>query len=234
MKRMSEREALGANPHGGVPFQDPFYGALWGAYTACCPSFSGPHRPYRMSQTQRSQPGPLNDRINGLGTTSPQVFKYLPTELSQALHHEIISHCIVRGGGECLWRHPAACGIGRYEEKRGLRRVQSSACCRVDTRSSFRATALTEHTKSNKHRPASATYKVFLKTQRGPHCVVPQDGGGGGARYHKADWWGQKSGLVYGAARVTWECQHNGWAESKTNRSLETFTNMQRQQQTNK
>lgn len=71
MKRMSEREALKANPHRGVLFQDPFYGALWGAYTARCPSFLGPHRPYRMSQTQRSQARPVNDRINGLGTTSP-------------------------------------------------------------------------------------------------------------------------------------------------------------------
>lgn len=28
MKRMLEREAKGDNPHRGVPFQGPFYGAL--------------------------------------------------------------------------------------------------------------------------------------------------------------------------------------------------------------
>lgn len=83
MKRMSKSEAQGlwlrtggggeggVNPCRGVLFQDPFYGALWWAYTACCPTFSGPHRPYRMSQTQRSRTRPVSDRINGLGLTSP-------------------------------------------------------------------------------------------------------------------------------------------------------------------
>lgn len=58
MKRMLVREAWGANPHRGVLFQDPFYGALSGAYTACCPSFQGCTAPIGCPRHSGVKPGP--------------------------------------------------------------------------------------------------------------------------------------------------------------------------------
>lgn len=56
-KNVREGGTRGANPHRGVVFQDPFYGALWGAYTACCPSFSGRTAPIGCPRHSGVRPG---------------------------------------------------------------------------------------------------------------------------------------------------------------------------------
>lgn len=165
MKRMLEREAQGANPHRGVLFQDPFDGALWKAYTACCPRFWGRTAPIGCPRHSGVRLGLWMTESMGWEQHRQRSLNICPPNFPRSY---IMAAGLLGTSGEIVFvKTPVS--LWDEAEEGNHSGVQSSAGLRVDTRSSFIASAFTGRTKSNKHHQATTTYNVFLKIQRRPH-----------------------------------------------------------------
>lgn len=156
-KNVREGGTRGANPHRGVVFQDPFYGALWGAYAACCPSFSGRTAPIGCPRHSGVRPGLWMTESMGWDQHCHRSLSICPPNFPR-------SYIMAVGLWWWWWGVfvKTPCSPWDQTEEWNLSRAQSSADLRVDTRSSFIGSAFTGLTKSNKHRQATTTYNVFI------------------------------------------------------------------------
>ena len=172
MKRMLEREAQGANPHRGVLFQDPFYGALWGAYTACCPSFRGRTAPIGCPRHSGVRLGLWMTESMGWEQHRHRSLNICPPNFPRS--YIMAAGLWGTSGGNSVFEDTRL-PVGPPAEEWKPSGVQSAAGLRVDTRSSFIASAFTGQTKSNKHPPGRNHLQCVLKDTKETSLL----GGGG-------------------------------------------------------
>lgn len=224
MKRMLAREAQGANPRWGVLFQDPFYGALWGAYTACCPSFSGRTAPIGCPRHGGVRLGLWMTESMGWDQRRYRSLNICPPSFPRS--------CITAGtSGEtglffcedteapCGMRSEIPVGLNLQQAFEGWHKVILHRRC------FYRA----KPSQINTAGPQPPT-KCFLKIQRRPHCLVSRRGGEAYGRDSR-DWLlVGAEGWYMGQSELHENANIMGGLKAKQIACWKTLANMQHQQ----